>query len=427
MVDSWITITIQELLAKGEVELKTGPFGTQLHASDYVEHGTPAINARNLGFGDLRTDKLDYLSDETVKRLSSHLLQPGDIVFGRKGTVERHAFIKPEYRNWFQGTDCLRLRFKSPMVNSRFASYYFSTAGHKDWIINQSSHGATMTSLNQGIIGRISLRLPPPTLQAKIVAILTAYDDLLENNLRRIKILEEMARLIYSEWFVNFRFPGHERVKMVKSRLGDVPEGWDVRPIGQVIETLGGGTPSTENEEFWNGGRITWFSPSDLTANRAMFISDSSKKITQLGLQKSSARLFPPYCVMMTSRATIGVIAINTKEACTNQGFIICIPNQQLSAYDIYFWIQQNLETIDNIASGATYKEIGRAEFRELLIVLPDSKTSTRFNEIVQPIGKQVENLLARNTNLRRTRDLLLPKLISGEVDVEELDIRVAE
>src|SRR5512136_2199601 len=104
-MSKWTSCFVQDLVDRGEAEVKTGPFGTQLHASDYVEAGTPVINARNIGFGDIRTDKLEFISEATVQRLSSHLLEPGDIVFGRKGTVERHVFIRAEQARWFQGTD----------------------------------------------------------------------------------------------------------------------------------------------------------------------------------------------------------------------------------------------------------------------------------------------------------------------------------
>jgi len=277
--------------------------------------------------------------------------------------------------------------------------------------------------LNREVAHRQVFSVPPLKTQRKIAAILSAYDDLIENNLRRIEILQEMARFIYREWFVHFRFPGHEKVKLLDSPLGKIPEGWEVRPIGEVIDTVGGGTPSTKNPAYWEEGGVTWFTPSDLTSAGTMFIRDSSRRITELGLRNSSARLFPPYCVMMTSRATIGVAAINTKEASTNQGFITCIPNERLSAYHIYFWIVHNKDQIITIASGATYKEINRTEFRALPIAVPDLHTESCFIEMLDPIVKQVEKLQARNVNLRCTRDLLLPKLISGELDVSDLDI----
>jgi type I restriction enzyme S subunit len=120
-------IPVGELVASGEAELKTGPFGTQLKASDYTDIGTPVINVRNIGFGTIKVDKLEFISPATRDRLSSHLLRSGDIVFGRKGAVERHVFIRKEQHGWFQGSDCLRLRFSSPRVEPLFASYCFLT------------------------------------------------------------------------------------------------------------------------------------------------------------------------------------------------------------------------------------------------------------------------------------------------------------
>ena len=412
---------------KGEVELQTGPFGTQLHASDYVETGTPMINARNIGFGEIRTEKLEYLSEDTIKRLSSHLLHTGDLVFGRKGTVERHVLIRPEYDGWFQGTDCLRIRFKSKSINPRFVSYTFLTDYHKQWMINQSSHGATMTSLNQGIISRIPLSLPDIQIQNKIASILSAYDDLNQNNIRRIRILEEMAQMIYREWFVNFHFPGHGGVRMVESELGPVPEGWKVKTVEETFEISGGGTPSTKVPEYWESGTINWYSPVDLTATGTMFMDCSGNQINELGLKKSSAKIFPPYSVMMTSRATLGVISINTTDACTNQGFITCIPNEQIPLYTLYHWLKENVEMFISLGTGSTFKEITKGVFKTIQLVVPTPDVISQFEKTMQPLALQILNLQRKNANLRRTRDLLLPKLISGELDVSILDIRIPE
>jgi len=271
----------------------------------------------------------------------------------------------------------------------------------------QMAGGSTMPTLTQSTIKRFQVPYPPH--RGKIAAILSAYDDLIENNLRRIEILEEMAQALYREWFVKFRFPGHESVCMVDSELGMIPEGWEVLPIGDAVKTLGGGTPSTKVPEYWESDGIIWFTPSDLTTSGTMFIEDSRRRISALGLQKSAARLFPAYSVMMTSRATIGVTAINTKPACTNQGFITCVPNSRISAYQLYFWVQENREKILSVASGATYKEINRTEFREFPVAMADRQINQLLADMTAPIGSQIENLLTKNANLRRTRDLPCP------------------
>jgi type I restriction enzyme, S subunit len=143
-------------------------------------------------------------------------------------------------------------------------------------------------------IENLKVHVPSLPIQRKITSILSAYDDLIENNTRRIKILEEMAQSIYREWFVRFRFPGHEKVKMVDSLLGKIPSDWEILPIGNAIETLGGGTPSKKTPEYWEPAEVTWFTPSDLTASKSMFMFDSSGKISLEGLIKVLPSYFLP-------------------------------------------------------------------------------------------------------------------------------------
>jgi type I restriction enzyme S subunit len=346
----------------------------------------------------------------------------------------RTIFLKPTtIRRFGKPVTCasfsrfIRLK-ESKGVDKRYVFWYLQYLYHAGFM-NQYHTQHTGVSRFQWTTfsERAPLRLPSLSTQRKISAILSTYDDLIENNQRRIKILEEMAQSLYREWFVKFRFPGHEKVRMVDSALGRIPKGWHARPIGEIVQTMGGGTPSTKSPEFWQDGDVIWFTPSDLTASGTMFISDSAKKVTRLGLERSSARLFPAYSVMMTSRATIGVTSINTKEACTNQGFIICIPNERISMFQILFWIAENKERIVGVASGATYKEINRSEFREFPILVPPPVVNRQFVNLMSPLCGQVEILQAKNINLRLTRDLLLPKLISGELDISELDIKVPE
>jgi hypothetical protein len=144
-------------------------------------------------------------------------------------------------------------------------------------------------------------------------------------------------------------------------------------------------------------------------------------------LEKSSARLFPPFSVMMTSRATLGVISINTTAACTNQGFITCVPNKRFPLYTLYYWVKENVEYFISLGTGATFKEITKGVFKTIELVVPARAIVTQFENTVQQFALQILNLQRKNTTLRRTRDLLLPRLISGEVDVSELDITVPE
>lgn len=160
----WRRTTIQEFVAEGTVQLQTGPFGTQLKASDYVEDGTPVVNVRNIGMGTIRVDKLEYVDEITVGRLSAHVLRQGDIVFARKGAVERHVLVDVSQDGWLQGSDCIRLRSTSQVVPALLLSFALREPAHQEWILTQCSNKATMPSLNQDVIGRIPILLSPHAL-----------------------------------------------------------------------------------------------------------------------------------------------------------------------------------------------------------------------------------------------------------------------
>lgn len=156
--------------------LKTGPFGTQFKASEYVAEGIPVINVKNIGYGSIVRDNLDFISERTRDRLSEHVLQCGDIVFGRKGSVDRHCLITEAEEGWFQGSDCLRVRITDPTVNPQYVSYYLLSS-HVLKAINNAAVGSTMASINMDIIGDIKIKLPSYEKQCKIAAVLKSLDD----------------------------------------------------------------------------------------------------------------------------------------------------------------------------------------------------------------------------------------------------------
>jgi type I restriction enzyme S subunit len=300
------------------------------------------------------------------------------------------------------------------------------------WNLKNSNTYSLRTGSAQPQITINDLNLYPISLpnlkeQKRISYILKCFQNKIELNQRMNQTLEEIGRAIFKHWFVDFEFPD-ERGRpykssggeMVDSELGEVPKGWEVKEIGKVIETIGGGTPSTKKEEYWENGDLQWFSPRDITANGQAFIFESEKQINELGLKKSSANLFPAYSVMMTSRATVGELSINTKEACTNQGFITCIPNDKLSTYYIYFWIERNKENIISLASGSTFKEINKSTFRSLKVIVPSKNIMLKYNYLLNPIFGQIKDLQGQNNNLSQIRDSLLPKLMSGKIRIKK-------
>lgn len=420
MTEVWPRISVGSLVQAHEASLQTGPFGTQLSASEYVPEGIPVINVRNVGFGDVRADDLEYVSEGKAEQLHHHVLRAGDIVFGRKGAVERHALIGSAQDGWVQGSDCLRLRLRSSRFNVRFVSFYLRTKGHQDWMQALCSFGATMSSLNQDIVNRIELPCPPRPVQDQIAAVLAAYDDLIASNQRRIALLESMAEELYREWFVRMRFPGAKSAVFDKG----VPTDWMHEPILDAFKFYGGATPAKENPRFWVDGEVHWYTPTDITGASSPYLEESADKCTDEGLQNCSANLFPAYSIMMTSRATIGAIGINCAPACTNQGFITCIPNQRYPLTYLYHWLKLAKPHFEMLSGGATFAELTKGTFKRIRILTPPQKLVTAYEQQARPMFDQVESLTKMNRRLRATRDALLPRLISGKLRVEALEIQ---
>ncbi|MDM8549189.1 restriction endonuclease subunit S [Desulfobacterales bacterium HSG2] len=396
--------------------IQTGPFGSQLHQEDYVDNGTPIITVEHLGDNEIIHKNLPGVSDEDKKRLKKFILETGDIVFSRVGSVDRSSIVRENENGWLFSGRCLRVRGNKETIDPYYLSHFFGLQTFKSYVRNNAV-GATMPSLNTSIMSNLLIILPPILIQQKIASVLSAYDDLIENNNRRIAILEQMAQSIYKEWFVRMRFPGYQNAEFADG----LPKGWIKQKVGDTFEITGGGTPSKEKNEYWKNGDIDWYTPTDITSN-GLFLTSSKLKINDLGLARSSAKLFPPYSIMMTSRATIGEIGINTKEACTNQGFITCLPNERISYLYIYFWIKYHKKLIILLSSGATFAEMTKSVFKKMDILVPSQEATDEFFNITDPMFKQIEALIKKNINLKKTRDLLLPRLITAKLSVDNIN-----
>lgn len=279
--------------------------------------------------------------------------------------------------------------------------------------------GAATPIINKSTFSEIVISAPQVETQRRIGAVLGAYDDLIQINRRRVAVLEEMARGLFEEWFVRFRFPGHERVPLAVACGRSLPREWAYYPVGETIELLGGGTPSKVENTYWEGGTVDWYTPSDLTGAKTLFMDRSAIRITPEGLARSSAKLFPADSLMMTSRATIGAIAINTGPASTNQGFITCLPNSRVPRSYLYYWLIQNVPVFISHATGATFKEITKGVFRRLPMMVPAANVVQEFERHVRPMHDMILMLERSNRRLAASRDLLLPRLISGQLAVE--------
>lgn len=328
---------------------------------------------------------------------------PG-VVIGRKGSLGTVHYVNGPY--WPHDTTLWSKDLKGN--HPRFIYYFLHTLGLERYDV-----GSSNPTLNRNHIHGLDIKIPEHGIQTRIASILSEYDDLIENNRRRIQLLEQAARLLYKEWFVHLRFPGHEHVKI----KDDVPQGWGKKKIADVCETIGGGTPSTKVSEYWDGD-VTWVVPSDITKNNCLALLDSDRKITEKGLRESSAKMVPANTILMTSRASVGYFALMEIEVCTNQGFINIIPdNEQFRMY-LLFNLMNRVEEIRSNAKGTTYPEISKGRFRDMDIIMPTSTLLTEFNELAWDIIRQVRILKKSMDKLEKARDLLLPRLMNGEVAV---------
>lgn len=417
MSEAWPRVPVGELVRTGEAHLQTGPFGTQLSASEYVPEGIPVINVRNVGFGDVRADDLEYVSEAKAEQLHHHILRAGDIVFGRKGAVERHALIDANRDGWVQGSDCLRLRLRSPSFNERFVSFYLRTQAHQDWMQALCSFGATMSSLNQDIVNRIQLPRPPRPIQDRIAAILAAYDDLIASNQRRIVLLESMAEEIYREWFVRMRFPGFKSAAHEKG----LPMGWIASTAAAMVKVVGGGTPSTEIGQYWDGD-IPFFSPKD--SHDGAFCLSTEQYITELGLENCSTQLFPEGTIFITARGTVGNLVMAGVPMAMNQSCYALVPKFDDKLYFVFAGLRCAVSVIKGVSNSGVFDNVVMDTFKIIPLIDPGKDLRRKYGELVEPLYQEALNLRRANQKLKSMRDQLLPRLISGKLRIDHLDIQ---
>jgi len=383
-----------------------------LHATAPIqEAGYPLIRTPNIGKGRLQLDGVYRVSEETYKEWTRRAVpEPGDLILAREAPAGNVAVVK-DGQQVCLGQRTVHLRPDRNQVDPDFLCYYL-LAPQQQGALLAGETGATSKHVNMKDIRRLSLiDLSQLDIQRRIAAILSAYDDLIEANRRRIALLEQAARLIYREWFVHLRFPGHEAVRVVDG----VPEGWERKRIDEVAETVGGGTPSTSVTDYWDGD-ITWVVPSDVTKNDSIVLLDSERKITEKGLRKSSAKLVPANTILMTSRASVGYFALMDREVCTNQGFINVIPNEDDQRMYLLFNLMHRVEEIRSNAKGSTYPEINKSTFRSMDVLVPTEETYRQFDSVLNPMVEQIRNSRKQAVRLAEARDLLLPRLMNGEI-----------
>ncbi len=427
----WVTRTLGDICDQVNGIIRTGPFGSQLHQSDYQDEGLPVVMPKDIVDAKISVEGIARIGEKDVERLSQHRLQKGDIVYGRRGDIGRRALINDREAGWLCGTGCLRISLGDSIINPIFLYYYLGESKVIAWIYNQAV-GATLANLNTTIIRSIPITYPPLPTQKKITGILSAYDDLIENNTRRIKILEEMAQTLYHEWFVKFRFPGHEHIKMVDSELGLIPEGWEVKKLGNYIKTQKGF--AFKSQWYQDSGvplvKVSNFTEDSIDTQNLICISE------EIAQQYKKHKLDSNDIIIQTvgswasnPKSVVGkVIRVprQAQKSLLNQNAVKLIPEIPLNETFLYYLLKRNdfKNYIIGCAQGAASQaSITLDSIREFKFLLPSIELLNSFYNLTYSIWELVNNLSIKNISISQTRDLLLPKLISGEIDVEHLEI----
>lgn len=390
--------------------IQPGPFGSQLHNSDYSKEGTPIIMPKDIVGGAIVHSGLLKVSEEHVKRLSRHQVYEGNLMVARKGDVRKCAYITANENGWMTGSDCLKVVLDESKCYPKFIYYQLRSAHIGRWL-EKVSIGATMPSLNTGLLSGIEMVLPPIEIQKHIAGILSVYDDLIENNQKQIKLLEEATQRLYKEWFVNLRFPGHENTKIVDG----VPEGWSIYPFSSKVDIMSGGTPKTSIPDYYNG-KIPFYTPKD--NDGAFFAYKTQMNITEGGLKNCNSRLYPPKTVIITARGTVGKTTILAVPMAMNQSCYALKMKENDAPYYLFFALNNEIKALQTMANGGVFNTIIGKTFDSINIQIPKDPLIYGFEETVRPFMEQIKNKLQANSKLVEARDRLLPKLMSGEVKV---------
>lgn len=389
----WLESTLGAICDMGAGVIRTGPFGAQLHQHDYSEEGVPVVMPKDIVSGRISTSSIARISDEHVARLSQHKLHAGDIVYGRRGDIGRCALIREAEAGWLCGTGCLRIALGKGEVLPEYLFYYLSDPSVIAWIFSQAV-GATMPNLNTGILRSIPVRYPQcEAYQRHIIAILSAYDDLIENNTRRIEVLEEIARRLYDEWFVQFRFPGYEGVTFKESELGLIPEGWQVLRLGDCVELAYGKALKAQDRV---PGDYPVYGSSGVVGTHCECLVEGPGIV--VGRKGNVGSVF---------WSDVSFFPIDTTYYVRSD-----VP---------FSYVYFNLQRQRFLNNDAAVPGLNREQAYALPFLLPEQDVLLRFSSEWESIYGLLRRLERINVNLRAQRDLLLPKLISGEIDVSDI------
>ena len=359
-------------------------------------------------------DELTDLVQSTESERNSYSIHRGDIFVTRTSETSDELGMScvalKDYPDATYNGFTKRMRPITDRVLPEYIGYYMRMPSFRGEF-QAFSTMTTRASLKNEDLLSLSVCLPSLDEQNRIAQALLNYDNLIENNQKQIKLLEEAAQRLYKEWFIDLRFPGYEDVQIVDG----VPEGWRKTPFSQKVDVMSGGTPKTSNPEYYNGS-IPFYSPKD--SSGAFFAFNTETHISQYGLDNCNSKLYPQGTVIITARGTVGKTTILAVPMAMNQSCYALKSDYFASVYYIFFALRQEIEALKTMANGGVFDTIIVKTFDRISILDPGKAIIEKFDQAVSPFMGEIKNDMRKITYLTEARDRLLPKLMSGEIEL---------
>lgn len=396
------------------------------YVTDYRMIRTSNVKGGNIDLSDVK-----FVTREVYERWTRRAPpRVGDVVLTREAPLGEAGMIKED--GLFLGQRLVMYRTDKTKLDNRFLLYLLLTEPMRQQISALGS-GSTVEHMRVPDSKNLYVPLPPLPVQREIAHILGTLDDKIDLNRKMNATLEAMARALFKSWFVDFdpvraKAEGRDPAGMdaetaalfpdafEDSPLGEIPRGWRVAPIGDVVRAVGGSTPSTAVAEYWDGGTINWATPKDMSRLSSPVLLNTERQITKAGLSQISSGLVPRGTVLLSSRAPVGYLAISETPVAINQGFIAMVCDESFPSLYALLWAETNLDVIKNRASGTTFLEISKRNFRPILALVPPLEVLNSFVDVAQPMYRRIVENLKETKTLAEMRDALLPRLMRGEL-----------
>ncbi len=400
----WNTAKIEEICVK----VTSGGTPKSTNLSYYTPKEIPWLKTGEVNYSRIY-DTETYISKEGLDKSSAKMIPKNSVIiamYGQGDTAGRVAINKiPLSTN----QACCNLIINHDLANYKFVYYALTTLYGK---MVSLKNGGAQPNLNAGIIKAMEIPFPDLMVQNKIANILSAYDDLIENNQKQIKLLEEATQRLYKEWFIDLRFPGYEDTEIIDG----IPVGWKKQRISSLGKIITGKTPSTANEQYY-GGNIPFVKIPDM--HNCVYPVTTEVKLTVEGANTQKNKFIPKNSVMVSCIATVGLVNIAIEPCQTNQQINSIILNKEQDLYYVYSTMKRLKELLEGVGSnGATMTNVNKTKFGNLEVLYPTEELRKSYFEFCEPLFNKILALTVSNKKLSQARDRLLPKLMSGELEV---------